>query len=248
MKKITVILISIILLYGYGMSKAKMAPEMLEKINQKLEGFTHGVMLMGDIPASPRLFCWIYSKDIGKKQLLFKQRMGMENQDTCDTVINADELVVIKEIVPKKWGFRFKIYTANTVKYTATQTYTQRYRINDVVSEVEKTRNVVADGYNNTQIDFMFDKSREADTPENIQFVLDTFAKVFKFFKSRTDALLYIDQEINDCHIEVGMTADEVVKKVGKPKSQDQSESEMTYTYDLWEIRFQDNKVVDVTF
>lgn len=269
MKKFTIILLIVLMISGYGLAKSKMNPQMQDIITQEFNDTSrHFVLVMKDVPSSIGCFCLVYAKEAGESGITWKQKSALKmlsvmktkvkvtlaikrtfgDRISCDSTLIAGKFIKLLRIKPQKWGFRITLSPVKGQRYTTneTETYTQRYRIDGEIKEVQETRRVVDYKYKTTTLDFMFHKKRYANTPENIQFIRDTFARVFKSFESKEEAMVYIDKEILDYTVAVGMTIDQVVEKIGTPKNKRQSESQLIYDYELWNIKFENNKVVDV--
>lgn len=271
MKNCTIIVLMILMISGYGLAKPKMDPQMQEKLTQELKEMSeHCVLVMDNIPSSLLCFCQIHAKDAGESGLMWEEFKGLKLLKSmktkvkvtfaikrtfgdclkCDTTLKAGELIRLLMVTPQKGGFRITISAAKGNSYPSKEmeTYIQRYRIDGVISEVKKSRPLVKEAYRTTTMDFMFHKNRHANTPENIEFIRNTFSRVFKFFKSKEETMIYIDKEFLDYTVEIGMTPNQVVEKIGPPKNKRQSESRLIYEYDLCNISFEENKVVDVEF
>lgn len=241
---VTFMLISIVSMYGFA--KSVMDQQLQEKIIQDINQSLYGVIIADGIRASSRTFCPIIVKNAGESKVLWDQCPGVKY---CDRTLEKGVPVLIQKAEPKKWGFQITFRTVERIRYAALTGYWEKIKKNGKWIEIERQKRVKKNEYFLFRIDFKFNEKYHANTPENIQFIHDTFAQGFVFFKSQEDALVYMDKEFGSKKaVEIGMPVEDVIARLGLPDKKIRFKNKMVYRYPDWILKFEDGKVIDVKF
>lgn len=238
-------MISMVSMTGLA-KKSKMDPQLLEKISQELLGSRFGVTVIEGISAHPNNPCIQVIKDAGAGEITWDQLPGAKY---CGTRMKKGVMVHINEVKIKKWGLRIDFRTAEAKKIPATKTYWDKIKQDGREIEIERTKNITKTAYDYFRLDFKFNEKLHADTPENIRHIQDIFSQAFIFFKTKEEAMVYVDTEFgSDNSIETGLTVAEVIGRLGLPVKKISFKNRMVYKYQDWILTFEDGKVVDVKF
>lgn len=226
--------------------KSYMAPELLAKVNQHLNEMTFAVVIKSGVPSSAGYANRVVIKDAGERTLYWEAYANSGSEH-----IKRGDIMVLEEASTKKKGYvRFRLRTIQKRKYLTKKLYTTRIKDEEqgTVKEVQREKEVEAEHFFRTRLEFRFNKKHFADTPENFKFIMDTIGQGFQFFKTKGDALVYIDSEMDDdLTVTVGMTVADVVKKMGLPNKKEKSENEKIYFYDTCSVTFVEGKATKIT-
>lgn len=247
MKKCAVILalISMVSVYGFA-KKSGMDPQLHEKVIQDLNQSLYGVIITEGIYATPGTYCPFTVENAGESKILWDQCPGVKY---CDRTLKKGTPILLQKAVPKKWGFQVTFRTMEKLKHDTETGYWEKIIENGKEVEIERKKKITKSSHFLFRIDFKFNEKYYANTPENVQFIHNTFAQGFVFFKSMEDALVYIDNEFASKNsIEIGMSVEEVITLLGLPNKKIKFKNKMVYKYPEWLLKFEDDKVVDVKF
>jgi hypothetical protein len=248
-RKKTVYIFLLIILMATGLvmaKKSKMDPELLAKVKQYLSEMTFAVVVKSGVPSSPGYVNKVIIKDAGERPLYWEAYANSGSEH-----IKSGDIMVLEEVITKEKGYvRLKLRTIDKRTYLAKKLYTTTIKDTDLgtVKEVQREKEEEVSHFFRSMLEFRFNEKHHANTPENYKFIMDTIGQGFKFFKTKGDALVYIDSEMDDgVTIKVGMTVADVVRKMGLPNKKEKSEDKIIYFYDQCSVTFIEGKAIKIT-
>lgn len=235
---------------GIGMAKkSRMDPQLLETVSRDLNRTAYAVINSRGMCVNHGFPYSVTLKDAGETKISWEQ-FGRGHSS-----LKLGDIVVLDEVKPKKWGFRITFRTLEKRKFKTTKIDVEKRTVVDKETEeeteieIEREKDVTAEAHFRIRIDYKFNERRHTFSEDNLRFIHDTFAQGFTFFKTKEEALVYVDEEIgSDNSVEIGMTVAGVVKILGIPKKKLKAGNKMIYKYDEWVIHFTDGKVTEVEF
>jgi hypothetical protein len=236
MKRVTILMLTIILISGMVYPKAKMNEVLSQKIKTHFTGLEWGVLVQGDLPSQAKGKSIISHDTVSLKVEnggVWKQKSTLGIKDKVTNLLPKGELVAITAFSPTKSGVNLNIETQRGLEFQAEDKYGSTKKKFD---------------QHCIDFEFQFDEQYlTEDTPGNFDFIIGAIEKYLKCFKSEADAIAFSKQGGQESiSIKLGMTEAEVVAAMGVPEKKVDLGEKITLVYKDMTIVLTAGKVSDV--